>query len=181
MSSKAAVLRELRKRESIKRQKIYVACEHYDFTWYKHEITLVRKMWNEGISIIGIAKVVGRHLNEVAFLIMDQAERTKYVEARRKKVTNDISAFENLVSEKISYLQQRKYIACECFNFVWDEQEVFQFRQLWESGASIFDISKAFKRNVNEIAFLIVDQADQGYIKARKGGVLGEFFESKCD
>ncbi len=62
---------------------------------YKHEITLVRKMWNEGISIIGIAKVVGRHLNEVAFLIMDQA--------------------------------------------------------------------------------------DQGYIKARKGGVLGEFFESKCD
>ncbi|QOS97580.1 hypothetical protein JNUCC42_13375 [Brevibacterium sp. JNUCC-42] len=183
MNGTAAYLKESRKIEryhmKLRRRSIYVACEDYNFIWCEHEIRTVRKMWKNGISIVEMAKIVRRHLNELAFLIIDQAESTKFLKSRRKKVTNDASAFKNFASEKIVYLQQEKYIACEYYNFVWDEDEVYKFRNLWSSGATIFYISEVFNRDVNEVAFLIVDQADQGYIKPRKGGVWGVLFESQ--
>ncbi|MGG1442124.1 hypothetical protein ABE354_08695 [Brevibacillus laterosporus] len=183
MSEVAAVLNKARgldkKYMTFKRRKLYIACEHFDFSWYSHEILAVRELWKNMISITTIAKMLGRHLNELVFLIIDQSP--KYMKHRQGKITNDVSSFEHMFNQDPVNFDEEKYHACERYNFIWDEQEVYKLRHLWKSGASIFYISEMFKRNVNEVAFLIVDQADQGYIKARKGGVLGEFFESKCD
>lgn len=65
------------------------------------------------------------------------------------------------------------YIALENLNFLWDEDEVFKFREMWEEGLSLPAIAKELKRKQNEVAVLILDQAEKGKIQPRKGGVWG--------
>jgi hypothetical protein len=59
------------------RRNTYVACEHYNFIWERKEILLFRKLWNKGVPLSEIAKILGRHVNEVAILVIDQAEKKK--------------------------------------------------------------------------------------------------------
>jgi len=63
------------------RKKIYIACEHYDFTWSDEELKAFRHLWREGKSIPQISVELRRHQNEVAILAIDQAER-KYIQPR---------------------------------------------------------------------------------------------------
>ncbi|MRG86980.1 helix-turn-helix domain containing protein [Salinibacillus xinjiangensis] len=65
------------------------------------------------------------------------------------------------------------YIAHEKRNFGWEPEELVKFRELWNAGASIFDIAKELKRPKMEIGLIILDQADEGMIKPRKGGLFG--------
>ena len=65
------------------------------------------------------------------------------------------------------------YIACEEYDFIWLESEIDMVRQLWRKGVSIVEIAKTVKRNVNEVAILIMDQNEHGEIGNRKGGVFG--------
>lgn len=59
------------------RKNIYMACEDYDFCWGRDEVKRFREMWEVGESLIDISKVLGRHVNEVAILVIDQAEKKK--------------------------------------------------------------------------------------------------------
>jgi len=65
------------------------------------------------------------------------------------------------------------YIALENLNFLWDEDEIIKFREMWEEGLSLPDIAEAFKRPQKEIAIIIIDQAEEGKIQPRKGGLWG--------
>lgn len=57
------------------RKHIYMACEDYDFCWGRDEVKRFREMWEVGESLINISKSLGRHVNEVAILVIDQAEK----------------------------------------------------------------------------------------------------------
>ncbi|TWJ56199.1 hypothetical protein CHCC5023_1536 [Bacillus paralicheniformis] len=59
-------------------------------------------------------------------------------------------------------------------NFIWYEQELYKFRDLWNRGESIIKIAKSFKREIEELLFLIIDQGNKGMIQPRNGGLLGE-------
>lgn len=56
-------------------------CEHYDFCWDRKEVQRFREMWEAGISLKEIAAELGRHINEVFILALDQSENGK-VESR---------------------------------------------------------------------------------------------------
>ncbi|WP_286177121.1 hypothetical protein [Brevibacillus brevis] len=69
------------------------------------------------------------------------------------------------------------YIACEDYDFTWDLSEVQRFRDLWREGYSIIEIAKDLRRHQNEVAILVIDQAEQARINPRFGGVFGNSFE----
>lgn len=69
--------------------------------------------------------------------------------------------------------RQKVYIACETLDFIWDEKDVKVIERMWSSGVSIYDISRSFNRDPDEVVILIIDRARRGSIKPRKGGVLG--------
>ena len=58
-----------------RRRTRYIACEDYDFTWSEIELEAFRKMWKEGTPLNRIAIALRRHINEVAILAIDQAEK----------------------------------------------------------------------------------------------------------
>jgi len=75
----------------------------------------------------------------------------------------------NYMKEK----RQRTYVACEDLDFIWDERDIKVIERMWSSGLSIYDISRSFNRDPDEVVVLIIDRSRRGSIKPRKGGVLG--------
>lgn len=55
----------------------------------------------------------------------------------------------------------------------WKESELIRFRKMWNEGDHIQDIAKAFKTNKRSIALVVMDQAEQGEIEPRAGGLFG--------
>lgn len=65
------------------------------------------------------------------------------------------------------------HIALEELNFVWTRQEIKDFIYLWQEGRTLQELARYFKRTQAEILVLALDQAIEGEIKPRKGGLLG--------
>lgn len=74
---------------------------------------------------------------------------------------------------RIAVERRVTYIALENLNFLWDEDEVLKFREMWEEGLSLPAIAKKLRRKQNEVAVLILDQAEEKKIKPRPGGLWG--------
>ena len=55
----------------------------------------------------------------------------------------------------------------------WTESELIRFRKMWREGKSINEIGKVFRINKRSIGLLVIDQAEQGMIKPRPGGLFG--------
>lgn len=58
-------------------------------------------------------------------------------------------------------------------DFKFSEQELKDFKELWSSGISAENIAKQMKRRPLEIALLIIDRAEAGFIKMRATGIYG--------
>lgn len=65
------------------------------------------------------------------------------------------------------------YIACEDLNFDWEPKQVKQFITMWNDGESLETISNYFKRDIDECAILVIDQAREGKLRKRKNGIWG--------
>ena len=52
---------------------IYIACEDMDFVWKKHQVVLFEEMWNRGMPLKDIAKMLRRSVDEVFVLALDRA------------------------------------------------------------------------------------------------------------
>ncbi|OEH86231.1 hypothetical protein BHU72_11895 [Desulfuribacillus stibiiarsenatis] len=70
---------------------VYIVLEDLDFIWSKQDIKVVRQLWNENVSIKEISKQVGREVDEVALLIMDQA-RKGIIKKRKNGVWGEVDA-----------------------------------------------------------------------------------------
>lgn len=72
--------------------------------------------------------------------------------------------------------QERKYVLFEevPVKWFWSELELTKFREMWNAGLHIQDIANEFKTNKRSIALLIIDQAENDYIKRRKIGLYGK-------
>lgn len=66
------------------------------------------------------------------------------------------------------------YTACEDYNFCWDEKEVIRFRRMWAAGESLMDMAKKLGRHVNEVAILVIDQAEKKKIEMHGSKVFGQ-------
>ena len=66
------------------------------------------------------------------------------------------------------------YIALSELDFSWYRGEVEQVAQLWRKGMPVADIAEKMKRDIDEVAILIMDLARRDVIEPRKNGVAGE-------
>jgi dimeric dUTPase (all-alpha-NTP-PPase superfamily) len=71
--------------------------------------------------------------------------------------------------------RKKRVIVLEEMNFVWDEPELEEMAQMWESGSSVFQIAKHFKReDPDEVILAVMHLARKEKIAARESGLNGE-------
>lgn len=58
--------------------------------------------------------------------------------------------------------------------FIWQNEELKEFRELWIRGESILNMAQQFDCKTIDIALLAMDQAEKGKIKPRPSGLLGD-------
>ena len=64
-------------------------------------------------------------------------------------------------------------IILEDRKFIWEQNDLKTFREMWKRGDSIKNIARRFKCKEIDIALLVLDQAEKGNIEARKSGLMG--------
>jgi len=69
------------------------------------------------------------------------------------------------------------YLVGEDEDLRWDLNKVLNFDFLWNEGHSLQDIANYFKRDIDEVAYLVIDRAKKGKIKPRKNGIFGNLGE----
>ena len=72
-------------------------------------------------------------------------------------------------------MANRKVIILEDINFLWIDTEIEKVIKLWNRGTGIKDISKAIKRDGDEVFLLLLHLARNGEINKRNGSVWGVF------
>ena len=65
------------------------------------------------------------------------------------------------------------YIACLDLNFGWRPFDVARVREAWKVGTPIDEIARTVRRDVDEVAVLLIDLARKGEIEPRPRGVYG--------
>lgn len=58
-----------------RRDNIYIALEDLDFIWSRKEVRQFDCMWEQGLGVHDIAKVLGRDPDEVFILAMDRVRK----------------------------------------------------------------------------------------------------------
>lgn len=69
--------------------------------------------------------------------------------------------------------QEEQHIALINLNFAWTAKQVKNFRIWWQDGVSVEVIAKRFRRDPDEVAVLVMDQARVGAIEKRPCGAKG--------
>lgn len=73
---------------------------------------------------------------------------------------------------EMEYLKDRRrniYISGEDYNFIWDESDLIKVKNLYLNGAKINEISEEMDRHPTEVAFLIMEMGDKGFISPKEG------------
>ena len=65
------------------------------------------------------------------------------------------------------------YIALEDVDLDWKYEQVESFDKMWNEGYSLEYISGKLKREVDEVALLLMDRCRKGYVEKRKTGIEG--------
>lgn len=58
-------------------------------------------------------------------------------------------------------------------DLIFEENELQDFKEMWEAGISVENIAKKMKRRPSEIVLLVMDHAERSLIKKREQGVFG--------
>lgn len=59
-------------------------------------------------------------------------------------------------------------IILEDAKFMWSKKELKRFKLLWEQGLGIYEIAEWMNEEPDDIALLVIDQAQKEIIKRRK-------------
>lgn len=64
------------------------------------------------------------------------------------------------------------YIVLDDVNFDWTMKQVYAVEEMYRQGISIQQMAGKIKRPRIEVAMLVIDRAEKGYIKAKEFGVM---------
>lgn len=64
------------------------------------------------------------------------------------------------------------YIALDEANFDWTMKQVRAVEEMYKQGISVQEMSRKIKRPRIEVALLIIDRAEKGYISKEQFGVM---------
>lgn len=56
-------------------ERLYVALNWLDFSWYQSEIEQIKAWWREGMSVFDMGEEMRRDPDEIAILVMDLIRR----------------------------------------------------------------------------------------------------------
>lgn len=70
-------------------------------------------------------------------------------------------------------MKNRYVIALDGLDFSWDPKAVEKVKKLWSDGRHISDIAKTVRRDIDEVALLVMHLARKKQIKPRNGGCFG--------
>jgi hypothetical protein len=69
--------------------------------------------------------------------------------------------------------KDKPYEACADLNRKWYSDEITRFIKMWNAGDCITKIATELKKDVDEVALLIIDQKRKGRINDRPGAAYG--------
>ncbi|MEG7339153.1 sugar ABC transporter substrate-binding protein [Bacillus cereus] len=141
--------------------KVRVALEDVDFLWDQREVFQFRELWNSNYTLLEISKKFKRKQIEVAALILDQVDKFKI--HKRKMGLGEIGD-KKVRNKKKKEMPLYVYIALEEVNFIWNEDDIELFKDLWMKQLGIEEIANILRRHQIEIATLILDQFGLEYM-----------------
>lgn len=134
---------------------VHVVLENVNFLWDQRDVMSFREMWNSGFSIASMSKEFKRKQIDLAVLVLDQVDTYKI--GARCKGLGEVK--EEFVKNKRGYeWPLTLYIALEEANFLWNENDVVRFHEMWEASFNIVEMARKLKRHQIEIAMLVLDQ-----------------------
>jgi len=157
-----------------------IILEDFNFEWTIVGLKRFLDYWYEGRSLSEMAELFRRPEEEVLMLMIDFSKRGKI-----KERPNGVGANEPMYIKKSVMMAKKRelrklfedqpvYYTCPSSDFIWDEKDIILFREMWQNHEPIRHIANRLARNVDDILLLIIDQAELGKIKQRKGGVFGK-------
>ncbi|PFS78632.1 sugar ABC transporter substrate-binding protein [Bacillus cereus] len=141
--------------------KVRIALEEVDFLWDQREVFQFRELWKNNYTLLEISKKLKRKQIEVAALIVDQVDKCKI--HNRKMGLGEIGK-KSIRNKKKKEIPPYVYIALEEVNFIWKEEDIKRFKDLWKKRFNVEDIANRLRRHQIEIAALILDQFDLEYM-----------------
>lgn len=64
-------------------------------------------------------------------------------------------------------------IILEDRKFIWENNEIKEFRKMWKQGDSVNNMARRFNCKNIDIAMLVLDQAERKLIHPRSTGLIG--------
>ena len=64
-------------------------------------------------------------------------------------------------------------IILEDRKFIWENDEMKEFRKMWKQGDSVDNMARRFHCKNIDIAMLVLDQAEKKLIRSRPAGLIG--------
>ncbi|PIE97215.1 sugar ABC transporter substrate-binding protein [Bacillus fungorum] len=141
--------------------KVHIALEEVDFLWDQREVFQFRELWKNNHTLLEISKKLKRKQIEVAALIIDQVDKFKI--HNRKMGLGKIGE-KSIRNKKKKEIPPYVYIALEEVNFIWKEEDIKRFKDLWKKRFNVEDIANRLGRHQIEIAALILDQFGLEYM-----------------
>lgn len=141
--------------------KVHVVLEEVNFLWDQREVFQFREFWNSNYTLLEISKRFKRKQIEVAALIVDQVDKLKI--CNRKMGLGEIGE-KNIRNKKKKEMPPYVYIALEEVNFIWSEDDIERFKDLWKKRFNVEDIANCLGRHQVEVAALILDQFGLEYM-----------------
>lgn len=160
--------------------RLEIALTDLNFEWSLVQMRQVVDYWYDGKSIYDMAELLNREPDEIILLIVDFA-RGRVLPPRPYGLNAN-----KRISIKRTHLKCKKdnlrrfvqdspvYIPFIEKNFVWNDSEIKRFREMWEANESIICISEELNRDIDEVLFLVMDQASRDFIQPRRNGLLGK-------
>ncbi|MFZ4847404.1 hypothetical protein ACOYX7_17260 [Enterococcus casseliflavus] len=160
--------------------RLEIALTDLNFEWSLVQMRQVVDYWYDGKSIYDMAELLNRKPDEIILLIVDFA-RGRVLPPRPYGLNAN-----KRISIKRMHLRSKKenlrrfvqdspvYIPFIEKNFVWNDSEIKRFREKWAANESIICISEEFNRDIDEVLFLVMDQAGRDFIQPRRNGLLGK-------
>lgn len=66
----------------------------------------------------------------------------------------------------------KKVLILEDARFIWDEEEVKTFVEMWNDNKSSTDIARVLNCKILDVALLVMDQAEKNKIQQRNRGII---------
>lgn len=159
---------------------MYIVLEHMDFDWEIDDVRIVIEMWDEGHSLAFITAFMDRDELEMLALIFELHYRGVLRERSSgvfsSKPLGKTLSHTSRVTATLTGIEEEVFTVMTKENFIFTQDQVVKFDELWKSGATLAEISKKIKRKkLKDVLLLMLDRSFNEKINAVPIAIDGRF------